>query len=203
MTHASATPSGPLLRRRLQTRDGRDLLVRPAASDDAEALVALRDAVAGEGRWLAAKPGERSALEERIALGQQITGGGLALVAEVDGQLCAHLVVGRPHTPYQAHLGEVAITVAEAERGVGVGAALLAVAVDWARVVGVAKLWLAVFPENDRAIAAYRRAGFVDEGLQRGHVRVGATARDLLLMALHLDQSVGLGPTATKGAGPP
>lgn len=148
--------------------------------------MALRDAVAAEGRWLAAVPGERSPLEERISLAQLISGGGLCIVAEVDGEVCAQLAVVRPYGSYQAHLGEVSVTVTAELRERGVGSALLATAVDWARAVGIAKLWLAVFPDNERAIAIYRRAGFVEEGRQRDQVRVGSQSRDLLLMGLRL-----------------
>ena len=183
---ATADPRDALLRRHLTTRDGRTLLIRPAVSDDAEALVALRDAVASEGRWLAALPGERSPLEERISLAQLISGGGLCLVAEVDGEVCAQLAVVRPYGSYQAHLGELSVAVASGARGRGVGTALLMVAVDWARAVGIAKLWLAVFPDNERAIAIYRNAGFVEEGRQRDQVRVAGQSRDLLLMGLRL-----------------
>ncbi|HEY6379391.1 MAG TPA: GNAT family N-acetyltransferase [Candidatus Dormibacteraeota bacterium] len=183
MTAAAGRP-GALLRRHLRTPDGRTLLIRPAASEDAEALVALRDAVAAEGRWLAAAPGERSPLEERIALAQLSSTGGLCVIAEVDGRLSAQLTVIRPHGGYQAHLGEVSLSVAAQARGIGLGSALLAVAAEWAQAVGIAKLWLAVFPDNERALAVYARAGYVEEGRQRDHVRVAGESRDLLLMGL-------------------
>jgi RimJ/RimL family protein N-acetyltransferase len=183
---AAAEGPGALLRRHLNTRDGRSLLIRPATSEDAEALVALRDAVSAEGRWLAAVPGERNALEERIFLAQLSSGGGLCLVAEVDGEFCAQLGVVRPYSVYQAHLGEVSVTVAAGVRGTGVGSALLETAIDWARAVRIAKLWLAVFPDNEPALAVYRRAGFVEEGRQRDQVRVAGNSRDLVLMGLLL-----------------
>jgi RimJ/RimL family protein N-acetyltransferase len=63
---------------------------------------------------------------------------------------------------------------------------LLGVALDWARAVRMRKLCLSVFPTNERAIALYRRAGFAEEGLQHGQVRVGGEDRDLLLMGLPL-----------------
>jgi RimJ/RimL family protein N-acetyltransferase len=48
---------------------------------------------------------------------------------------------------------------------------------------GLRKLALGVFPDNDRAIAVYERAGFVREGLRRLQYRSGDVWRDELLMA--------------------
>jgi len=48
----------------------------------------------------------------------------------------------------------------------GVGSALLAAAIDWARESGLHKLNLGVFPHNTAAIALYRKFGFVEEGRQ-------------------------------------
>ncbi|HET8741860.1 MAG TPA: GNAT family N-acetyltransferase [Gaiella sp.] len=45
-----------------------------------------------------------------------------------------------------------------------VGTALVAAAIEWARVRGLHKLTLSVFPHNDAAIALYRTFGFVEEG---------------------------------------
>lgn len=175
-----------LLRRELRTRDRRPLLIRPASSADAPALVALRDAVAAEGRWVAAVPGEQSEIEARLLLASLLSHGGLALCAEVGSGLCGHLTVSRPAIRYQAHLGELALLVAADARGVGVGSALLETAVDWARATGVAKLWLGVFADNRRAIGVYERAGFVEEGRQPDQVRVAGEGRELVLMGLRL-----------------
>ncbi len=49
-------------------------------------------------------------------------------------------------------------------RGLGVGSALLAAAIEWARENELHKLCLSVFPHNERGIALYRRFGFVEEG---------------------------------------
>ena len=56
------------------------------------------------------------------------------------------------------------MTVAREWRGRGVGSALLAAAIDWARAQGLHKVSLSVFPHNAAAIALYRKFGFVEEG---------------------------------------
>jgi ribosomal protein S18 acetylase RimI-like enzyme len=61
--------------------------------------------------------------------------------------------------------------VARDWRGRGVGSALMAAAIEWARDEGLHKLTLAVFPHNAAGIALYRKFGFVDEGLRVRHFR--------------------------------
>ncbi len=56
------------------------------------------------------------------------------------------------------------MAVARDWRGRGVGSALLATAIAWARQQGMHKLSLGVFAHNDAAIALYRKFGFVEEG---------------------------------------
>lgn len=178
---------GALLRREGAGRDGRRWLIRPAVDADGAALVQLRDAVAAEGGLVAAVPGERSAFEEQLALAAVVSNGGLAVVCEVDGAVVGQLQVARRAGAYEGHVGDLSVSVAAAHRDQGIGAALIQVAVDWAQAVRMRKLSLSVFPDNARAIAAYRRAGFVDEGLQRAQVRVAGEDRDILLMGLLLD----------------
>jgi RimJ/RimL family protein N-acetyltransferase len=48
----------------------------------------------------------------------------------------------------------------------------------------VHRIWLGVFPENDRARRAYETVGFKAEGLARGSAFFGGVYRDELIMAL-------------------
>jgi RimJ/RimL family protein N-acetyltransferase len=77
--------------------------------------------------------------------------------------------------------------VAAAWRARGVGAALVAAAIDWARARGLHKLTLSVFPHNQAAIALYRKFGFEEEGLHPKHMRrANGELWDLLDMGLLL-----------------
>lgn len=176
----------PLLRREGTTRTGRALLVRPTSEDDVPALLAIVDAVSAEGRLIAAEPGDRTVLEMTLGLAGMLSQGSLSLTAEVDGEVVARLTAMRHRGRYVAHVAELGIVVAASARGQGVGRALMETAVDWARAVGVRKLSLGVFPDNAGAIGLYRSLGFVEEGVQRGQVRIGDEDCDLVLMALLL-----------------
>jgi ribosomal protein S18 acetylase RimI-like enzyme len=175
-----------LLRREGTTSDGRSFLIRPAAVEDAPALVALRDEVAAEGGLIAATPGERSVLEEELSLSALVAEGGLPLTLVVDGEVAGQLLVSRRPERYHAHIGEVAIIVSNRCRSLGLGRRLMETAVDWAGAVGLSKLSLAVFTSNERAIRLYRSLGFEAEGTRRAHVLLADGPRDVLMMALQL-----------------
>jgi GNAT superfamily N-acetyltransferase len=81
------------------------------------------------------------------------------LVAVSADELVGFLFIGE-----QFGCGELGMMVARAWRGRGVGSALVAAIVDWARARGLHKLALGVFPHNEAAVALYRKFGFVEEG---------------------------------------
>ena len=86
----------------------------------------------------------------------------------LDGTLVAVAgaeIVGSVHLEVSRHgFGEIGMAVARDWRGRGVGSALLAAAIAWARERGLHKLSLGVFPHNAAGIALYRKFGFVEEG---------------------------------------
>jgi ribosomal protein S18 acetylase RimI-like enzyme len=187
------TPGRPVLRREGLTRAGRPFLIRPSQDADAPGPAALIDAVAGEGELIAAVPGEPDTIEQSSRLVSIVLEGGLTLTLEVDGVPAGHVMVQRRAGRHYAHVGEIAILVGNAERGAGLGRALMEMAIAWGRAVGLAKLSLRVFPDNQRAVALYRSLGFADEGLVRGEVRMPSGDRDMLLMGLVLS-----GPETTS-----
>lgn len=181
------TSPRPLLRREGVSRSGRAWLIRPTRPDeDAPELVAIRDEVAAEGELMASVPGERTVLEESLALANLLSGGGLAVTLEVEGRIAGHLLVERRRGPYEQHRGDLSISIRSGYRGEGLGRALIDTAVDWARAVGLRKLSLGVFPGNTAAVALYRAAGFVEEGVLRRHLHLPAGDRDLMVMGLLL-----------------
>jgi ribosomal protein S18 acetylase RimI-like enzyme len=176
----------PVLRREGVTASGHPYVIRPSHDDDAPGLAALIDAVAAEGEFIAAVPGEPDTIEQSSRLVSVVHEGGLTLTLEVDGVPAGHVLVNRRAGRHYAHVGEIAILVSNAQRGAGHGRSLMEMAIAWGRAVGLAKLSLRVFPDNQRAIALYRSLGFQDEGLVKGEVRMPSGDRDMLLMGLAL-----------------
>jgi RimJ/RimL family protein N-acetyltransferase len=171
--------------------DGRAWTLRPARPTDSRALARLFAAVRGEGRWLVTPPSAVSEPSEAFFIGEMIRGeDGLALVAEADGDVVGNVLISLERSVVSSHVGTLSIVVAGGWREVGVGTALVRAALDWSRRRGLAKVQLAVFPDNERAIAVYEHTGFVREGLRRRQYRgEGDTFRDEVLMAWFPDEA--------------
>ena len=170
---------------RRATRDGRPFTVRPARPSDARPLAKLFAAVRAEGRYFITPPSARSDPQESFYIGHLIrAGSNLVVVAEADGAVVGNVMVTREASGVQDHMGVLSICVDTAWRDGGMGTALVDAALAWSRAEGLRKVGLSVFPDNERAIAGYERAGFVREGLRREQFRApGGGCRDELLMA--------------------
>jgi len=172
--------------------DGRRWTLRPARPTDARPLATLFADVRREGRWLVTPATAVSAPSEAFYIGEMVRdAGNLALVAEADGEVVGNVLVSVERSVVSDHVGTLSICVADGWRDVGIGSALVAASLSWAREHGLAKVALGVFPDNDRAIAVYEHAGFVREGLRRRQYRIpGGGYRDELLMAWFPDEGM-------------
>lgn len=170
---------------RRTARDGRPWTLRPARPTDARGLATLFAAVRSEGRWLLTPPSALSQPSEAFFIGEMIrSSDGMTLVAEADGEVIGNVLVSVERNTVSSHVGTLSIVVADGWREVGIGSEMVRAAQNWSAANGLLKLGLAVFPDNERAIAVYERAGFVREGLRRRQYRgEGGVLRDELLMA--------------------
>jgi ribosomal protein S18 acetylase RimI-like enzyme len=135
--------------------------IRPAQDEDRLPLAVLFAAVAEERNAIGAEP---PVDVDALAASWKLDG---ALVAVADDGIVGWLHVGQ--TPFG--FGEIGMLVAREWRRRGVGSALVAAAIEWARVRGLHKLSLSVFAHNTAAIALYHRLGFVEEGRRVKHFR--------------------------------
>ena len=135
--------------------------IRPARDDDRLPLAVLFAAVAEERDGIATEP---PVDVEARAASWRLEG---TFVAVADDE-----TIGSIHVDASRHgFGEIGMAVAREWRGRGVGSALLAAAIEWARETGLHKLSLGVFVHNAAAIALYRKFGFVEEGRRVKHYR--------------------------------
>ena len=133
---------------------GGPFAIRPARDEDRLPLALVFAAVAEERDGIATEPPVD--VEARAA--SWTLDGTLVAVAGED-------VIGSIHVDASRHgFGELGMAVLREWRGRGVGSALLAAGIEWARERGLHKLSLSVFPHNTGAIALYRKHGFVEEG---------------------------------------
>lgn len=173
------------------------LTVRRAERDDVDGAFALFAEVAEEGRWLGTEPGFDR--EARLAARHQRLDdpGHVSLVAVADGEPARRGIVGDLGATLAPHgVADLGMVVDRRWRGRGVGDALLAAAVDWARGAGAHKVALQVWPHNVAARGLYAKHGFVEEGVLRRHYRRRDGALwDAVVMGLVLDQVAPGGPS--------
>jgi RimJ/RimL family protein N-acetyltransferase len=135
--------------------------IRAAEEGDRRALAVLFAAVAEERDGIATEPPvDIDRMSERWEIDE-------TLVAAAREELIGMIHVERNRFGF----GEVGMLVAAGWRGRGVGSALIAASIDWARAQGLHKLALSVFPHNEAAIALYEKFGFVEEGRRPKHMR--------------------------------
>ncbi len=161
--------------------------IRQTTPGDAAALVELARAVGSEPEgWLLTAGSWRTVADERRAIrAQRWSRDTVVVVAEAtEGRIVGRLSLVRDEHPAAPHVADLGIMVAREARGHGVGTALIAAAVAWARAAAIAKLELHVLPHNVAAIALYERCGFVAEGVRAGRFLRDGRAVDALLMAL-------------------
>ena len=154
-----------------------EISVRPAKDADRRALALLLAVVAEERDGIAAEPPIDI---DALAQSWKIDG---TLVALAEGDIVGEIRVD----PTWMGFGEIGMMVTANWRGRGVGHALVAAAIEWARGRGLHKLALSVFPHNSAAIALYRKFGFVEEGRLVRHIRrADGQLWDLIEMGLLL-----------------
>ena len=136
--------------------------IRPARDDDRLPLALVFAAVAEERDGIGTEP---PVDVETRAASWTLDG---TIVAVADGE-----VIGSIHVAPSRHgYGEIGMAIAREWRGRGVGSALMAAAIEWARARGdLHKLSLGVFAHNSAGIALYEKFGFVVEGRRVKHYR--------------------------------
>ncbi len=167
-------------------RDGRTAILRPASPDDAQATFDLVNAVAAEKKLLMSERARFTVEEERKTLAEAARKNHTFFVAEVSGRLVGLMDVKRGEWEKNAHVGNLGISLLPEYRGLDLGYALMNLGIQWARGVGIRKLTLGVFATNERAIALYKKLGFVEEARLKGQVMLDGRPVDEILMALWL-----------------
>lgn len=147
-------------------------------------MMALRVAVAAEGKWIGAElPLDEEGDRQRLRPGRPGTASFVAV--DAGGTLVANLGIELA----RYGVASLGMCVADGWRGQGVGRALMEAAIDWARSAGAHKVDLQVWPHNDAAQRLYEALGFVAEGhLRRHYPRKNGELWDAVIMGLVLDE---------------
>ena len=88
------------------------------------------------------------------------------------------------------HRAEFGISIDKAFWGLGIGSALMEACIECARAAGYVQLELNVVAENERALAMYQKAGFVEYGRNPKGFRSRVTGfQEVVYMRLELQES--------------
>ncbi|MCH5155690.1 MAG: ribosomal protein S18-alanine N-acetyltransferase [Clostridiales bacterium] len=109
---------------------------------------------------------------------QEIDGGAVFLVAEIDGEFCGY--VSGEVTADECEISNIAVT--EAHRRKGVGKTLLTALLSEISARNVKSVYLLVRDGNTPAIMLYQSLGFTDVGRRKNYYK----GKDALIMRLNL-----------------
>lgn len=162
------------------------LEVRPARPGDAASFLAAYRSVAAERRFIQTETVTGTARQYRRRFRRSWTAEDATLVAVAPEGVVGSLSIRRdPHTATR-HVATLGMFVIAGWRDRGVGSALMAEALRWARTNGLQRVELTVYPHNRAALSLYRRFGFVEEGRLIRHARKSYGYEDEVLMAAWL-----------------
>lgn len=177
---------------RFELADGRELGVRSVTPADARALRHLLDEVGSEAEvTILHVPGSCTARSLRGEIAAAAAEPGtLMLCAFAAGELVGHLALAADRRPASRHVCHIGLAVRCADRGLGVGSALLDVALPWAARHGIGKVTAGVMAHNRQALRFFLAHGFRREGLRVGQFVRDGRSIDEILMARDLTPDI-------------
>ena len=153
---------------RMITGSGTEIRIRNAAAADGAAVLENFNQTHAETDYLLTYPDENrfdAEQESRFLERKAESPREIELLAIVNGRVVGTAGVDAAGAKYKvAHRAEFGISVLKEYWGLGIGRALMEACIRCAREAGYVQLELSVVADNERAIAMYRRAGFVECG---------------------------------------
>lgn len=105
-------------------------------------------------------------------------------VAVVREEVVGWCDISRNERPTRAHGGTLGMGIIPAYRDRGLGTRLIEATLEEARRQGFVRIALSAHADNARAIALYRKVGFIEEGVERDGLWVDGRYCDLVAMAI-------------------
>jgi len=166
-----------------------DITIRKATIEDAHAIVAAEKEIAKTPGYFCSLPNEVSEQNviktiKSLAESEQ----GIYLVVERKGKIVGHGFLEPLHLKSICHVAQLTIGVHQGWQEKGIGTALLEMLIAWAKQsTTVEKIELNVRASNSRAIALYKKMGFIEEGRLKNRIKVNDSRYiDDILMALNV-----------------
>ncbi len=182
----------------VKLRDGREVTIRPAVPDDAEAMIRYLKLGQPEFTgYVVTEPDEFVITvdqERDWILAQEHTSGGMVLLAETTNEVVGLLNCSAQSRRRIAHVGQIGMTLRKAYWDSGLGSAMMGQLVAWAEEHSVLEmLQLQVYADNDRALGLYHKFGFVEAGRLPQRTKFGSGEyKDDVIMYRRVDGGDGI-----------
>ncbi len=135
------------------TKDGREVIIRPASKSDKEKLVEMYVNFHPEDRCLGLPPVSKPAIETWVDF---ILDSGFSLVAECDGKIVGHVAI----IPAGNGTGELCIFILRDYQNLGIGQRMMKEIIRMAKERGMRGIFLTTSRCNVRAIHVFKKMGF-------------------------------------------
>lgn len=150
--------------------------IRVASEEDAQALLEIQKEVLAEETYLITTIDEfqRTIDEQRQWIQAKLANERETIfIAQYQEEIVGWLVFQSPQRKRLAHTGTFGIMILNKYRGLGIGKLLIENLLKWAEQnPHIDKIGLGVFSTNERAIALYKKMGFVEEGRKINEIKL-------------------------------
>ncbi|RBW71158.1 N-acetyltransferase [Bacillus taeanensis] len=163
-------------------KDGANVILRPMKLEDAKGITLSIKDIVNKGEFIQ-KEQVRTIEEEHQFIRTIKKQGNMYTAVEVNGKVIGSSRIMIGELTMKKHTGVFRIWIHKEGRGKGIGKHLLQYSLNWAKEKGLHKLWLTVFSGNEVAVNAYKKAGFVVEGIQKEQVNIHGELQDEIYMA--------------------
>lgn len=173
-------------------KDGRECILRNGAAEDGQGALDIFVLAHSQTDYLLSYPDEITfTAEEEGEYLQKKTDSDheIEILAEVDGRIVGTAGIERVGKHEKlAHRCDFGVSIDRAYWGLGIGRALLSACIDCAKKAGYCQMELEVVAENERAVAMYLKAGFVEYGRNpRDFLSRYTGYQEVVYMRLELD----------------
>jgi putative acetyltransferase len=158
-----------------------EVRVRPMTSDDSEAMHALMTETSVV--WGTLQTPLQSADHWRRILSGNDSNRDVTACVEVDGVYAGNVSLITGRVSGRAHVRGLGMSVRPEYQGMGLGGVLVDHVLARALDLGILRVELEVYPDNERALRLYESRGFVHEGIRRAAAYRDGTIVDNLMMA--------------------
>lgn len=165
------------------------ITIRKAKIEDANAILTAEQEIAQTPGYFCSQPHELSKQNvEKTIKTLAESKKGIYLVAECEGNIVGHAFLEALHLHSICHVAQLTIGVHHGWQEKGIGTSLMQELIAWAKHSGtIEKIELNVRASNSRAIALYKKMGFVEEGRLKKRIKISPNHYvDDILMALHI-----------------